>query len=150
MPLVSPDGNRFVVGDEGCGFTQFYEGGTLINAVPGCAVGWIDDSRVLLQTYTQGGSGGWICSGSTHDEEGNLLASPPLPCIAASDQCFIPDACGFDTISPTSIYDRAAAATYDLETGATLATYPAEVYRGTVAGEFIVYPCATGVCRAPQ
>ncbi|WP_437569304.1 hypothetical protein [Sorangium sp. So ce542] len=152
-PLVSPDGHRFVVTDavptEGCGFTQFYEDGALVNAVPGCAIGWIDDSRVLVQTYVfHSGRTRWEYKASTiYDELGNPIAAPPLPMIPIrTDINFSPSYSdyGIQPVSATVLYSRGDGVLYDIDTGAKLATFP--YWRSAAAGAFMVYPCGHGVC----
>ncbi|WP_437952023.1 hypothetical protein WME98_15655 [Sorangium sp. So ce296] len=152
-PLVSPDGHHFVVTDtvptEGCGFTQFYEDGALVNAVPGCAIGWIDDTRVLVQTYVFNSNRiRWEYQASTiYDELGNPVSAPPLPRIPIrTDLNFSSsyDDYGIQPVSATLFYSRGDGVLYDIDTGAALATFPA--WRSAPAGAFMVYPCGHGVC----
>ncbi|XYH92923.1 hypothetical protein ACMHYB_34330 [Sorangium sp. So ce1128] len=149
-PLVSPDGHHFVVTDElpteGCGFTQFYEDGALVNTVPGCAVGWLDDTRVLVQTYKRPLDSRWIYDASTvYDELGNVVAAPLLPRIPVLiDSLGSRDEYGIQPVSAMVLYSRYDGALYDIETGAKLATFPAQ--RSSVAGDFMVFLCGYGVC----
>ncbi|WP_437723060.1 hypothetical protein [Sorangium sp. So ce861] len=152
-PLVSPGGHHFVVTDtlptEGCGFTQFYEDGGLVNAVPGCAIGWIDEARVLVQTYVRPiGSTRWTYQASMiYDELGNPVATPPLPRIPNGlDSGYLDsrDEYGIQPVSATALYARYNGVLYDIDTGAALATFPGR--RSAAAGAFMVYPCGHGVC----
>jgi hypothetical protein len=150
-PLVSPDGHHFVVTDsapsEGCGFTQLYEDGALVNVVPGCAIGWIDDTHVLVQSYTRFlQSSPWTYQASTiYDELGNPVDAPPLPRIPIrTDSGDVRDNYGIQPVSATALYSRYDGVLYDIETGAALATFPG--LRSAVAGAFIVHPCGYGVC----
>ncbi|WP_437730512.1 hypothetical protein [Sorangium sp. So ce1335] len=156
VPVISPGGHHFLLTDEtpenGCGFTQFYEDGMLVNAVPGCAVGWIDDTRALIQTYTRASSTApWQYQASIiHDELGNPIATPPLPRISLTRKNSSPfeydQTYGIVPVSPTAVHAGFEHAIYDIETGATLATLPA---RGTLAGSLVVYPCGNELCAAP-
>ncbi|WP_437730521.1 hypothetical protein [Sorangium sp. So ce1335] len=156
VPVISPDGRHFLVTDEaigdGCGFTQFYVDGVLVNAVPGCAVGWLDDTRALVQTYFLNFlTSRWELQASTiYDELGNVIATPPLPRITLAPSDYTADhgkpAYGMVPISPTAILARYERAIYDIETGATLATLPEA---SVIAGSSVVYPCGNAICAAP-
>ncbi|WP_437802715.1 hypothetical protein [Sorangium sp. So ce693] len=150
-PLVSPDGHHFVVTDsapsEGCGFTQFYDDGALVNVVPGCAIGWLDDTHVLVQSYIRNfESSRWTCQASAiYDELGNPVDAPPLPRIPIrTDSGDSDDDYGILPVSATALYSRYDGVLYDIETGAALATFPGS--RSAVAGAFMVHPCGYGVC----
>ncbi|WP_437991553.1 hypothetical protein [Sorangium sp. So ce145] len=150
-PLVSPDGHHVVVTDsapsEGCGFTQLYEDGALVNVVPGCAIGWLDDTHVLVQSYNRfPQSSRWTYQASTiYDELGNPVAAPPLPRIPIrTDSTDVRDNYGIQPVSATALYSRYDGVLYDIETGAALATFPG--LRSAVAGAFMVHPCGYGVC----
>ncbi|WP_437713653.1 hypothetical protein WMF45_47460 [Sorangium sp. So ce448] len=150
-PLVSPDGHHVVVTDsapsEGCGFTQLYEDGALVNVVPGCAIGWLDDTHVLVQSYTRFlQSNPWTYQASTiYDELGNPVDAPPLPRIPIrTDSGDVRDNYGIQPVSAAALYSRYDGVVYDIETGAALATFPG--LRSAVAGAFMVHPCGHGVC----
>ncbi|WP_437742865.1 hypothetical protein WMF39_46320 [Sorangium sp. So ce1504] len=150
-PLVSPDGHHVVVTDsapsEGCGFTQLYEDSALVNVVPGCAIGWLDDTHVLVQSYTRFlQSSPWTYQASTiYDELGNPVDAPPLPRIPIrTDSGDVSDNYGIQPVSATALYSRYDGVLYDIETGAALATFPG--LRSAVAGAFMVHPCGYGVC----
>ncbi|HTN82674.1 MAG TPA: hypothetical protein VL242_03290 [Sorangium sp.] len=156
IPVISPDGHHFLVTDEpiegGCGFTQFYADGVLVNAVPGCAVGWLDDTRALVQTYYYNVSTSrWTYQASTiYDELGNPIATPPLPRITLNprDREAIGDGLvyGIVPVSPTAIHALYEHAIYDVETGATLAPLPKA---SVLAGSSVVYACGNAICAAP-
>ncbi|WP_437983025.1 hypothetical protein [Sorangium sp. So ce117] len=152
-PLVSPDGHHFVVTDsapsEGCGFTQLYEDGALVNVVPGCAIGWLDDTHVLVQSYTRfPQSSPWTYQASTiYDELGNPVDAPPLPRIPIrTDSGDVRDNYGIQRVSATALYSRYDGVVYDIETGAALAIATFPGLRSAVAGAFMVHPCGHGVC----
>ncbi|WP_437759324.1 hypothetical protein [Sorangium sp. So ce1389] len=155
-PVISPDGHHFLVTDEpvegGCGFTQFYADGELVNAVPGCAVGWLDETRALVQTYDYNiSTARYDYRASTiYDELGNPIATPPLPRIALAprDREAVGDGYvyGIVPVSPTAIHALYEHAIYDVETGATLATLPPD---SVLAGSSVVYACGNAICAAP-
>ncbi|WP_437337521.1 hypothetical protein [Sorangium sp. So ce394] len=148
-PFVSPDGRHFVVTDDlaenGCGFTQIYEGSALVNAVPGCAVGWVDDTRVLVQTYVQDrNTPRWNYKASTiYDELGNVVGTPSLPRLPVDTE----DYYGIQPVSATVFYSRGDGVFYDIETGAAVATFGG--VRNAVAGAFLVHGCGYNVCATP-
>ncbi|XXY50957.1 hypothetical protein WME91_07405 [Sorangium sp. So ce269] len=124
----------------------------LVNAVPGCAVGWLDDTRALVQTYIYNiSTSRWEYRASTiYDELGNPIATPPLPRIALAprDRAAIGDGSvyGIVPVSPTAIHALYEHAIYDVETGATLATLPKA---SVLAGSSVVYACGNAICAAP-
>ncbi|XXX78791.1 hypothetical protein WMF30_08440 [Sorangium sp. So ce134] len=154
VPVISPDGHHFLLTDQapqdGCGFTQFYEDGVLVNAVPGCAIGWLDDTRALVQTYQQYWlPSRWEYKATTiYDELGNPIGTSPLPRISLRPREFarMSDDYGVVPVSPTAVYARYEHAIYDVETGATLATLPVN---SVLAGSSAVYPCGNAICAAP-
>src|SRR5579859_716208 len=130
-PLLSPGGATVAVTDRrrsASSSTQLYQGGKLVGAASGVAVGWIDDGHLVVDTYTGGvplGSGTF--AGTTIvDGVGQTVASPPLPEIP-----------GFDVIDATRIFSHGDQAIYDWTTGARLQStgLPAQ---SAVAGPFIV------------
>ncbi|XXT23625.1 hypothetical protein WME94_18980 [Sorangium sp. So ce429] len=155
-PVISPNGHHFLLTDEataaGCGFTQFYADGVLVNAVPGCAIGWLDDTRALVQSYYYNVmTSRWTYQASTiYDEVGNPIATPPLPrfALATRDHAAIGDGLvyGIVPVSPTAIHALYEHAIYDVETGATLATLPKA---SVLAGSSVVYACGNAICAAP-
>jgi hypothetical protein len=81
-PLLSPDGTLIAAvggGRAPSTATTIYQNGTAVTAVPGFAVGWIDDSDLLVDLYTDQ-NGFSVYSGSAiYSPTGTLIASPPLP-----------------------------------------------------------------------
>ncbi|WP_438000726.1 hypothetical protein WMF26_13800 [Sorangium sp. So ce185] len=152
-PFVSPDGRHFVVTDDvsekGCGFTQIYEGSALVNAVRGCAVGWVDDTRVLVQTYVKDDDTfRWNYDKSTiYDELGNVVGTPSLPRLPVRTEYSTDDYYGIQPVSATVFYSRGDGVFYDIETGAAVATFGG--VRNAVAGAFLVHGCGYNVCATP-
>ncbi|WP_437515680.1 hypothetical protein [Sorangium sp. So ce1099] len=149
MPVISPGGQHFLLADKGpgggCGFTQFYEEGVLVNVVPGCAIGWIDDTRALVQTYRRNASDRWEYEASTvYDPTGNVVSTPPLPPILTRQQGSMSG--GIVPVSPTAIHVRGGSTIHDVDTGAVVTTLPVA---GLLAADHVVYFCGRGVCATP-
>jgi hypothetical protein len=131
VPLLSPSGSHIAVTQGGppssSSTTELYTGSTLVNAVPGAAVGWIDDSRLLVQTYVPAHPPFFTFAATQiYDASGNLLSSPPLPAIH-----------GFDPIGTTELFSHSDQIIYDVATGAVVEAtgLPGQ---SVVAGPFIV------------
>ncbi|WP_437759806.1 hypothetical protein [Sorangium sp. So ce1389] len=149
MPVISPHGQHFLLADKGpgggCGFTQFYEEGVLVNVVPGCAIGWVDDTRALVQTYRRNTSDQWEYEASTlYDPAGNVVATPTLPPIPIRQRGSMDG--GIVPVSPTAIHVRGESTIHDVETGAVVTTLPVA---GILAADHVVYLCGYGICAAP-
>jgi hypothetical protein len=80
---LSPDGTLVAAatGDLQPGVsTNIYKNGTLVSAVPGWVVGWIDNARFLAITYSNTGIPGNVYNGSiVYDSQGNVLSTQMLP-----------------------------------------------------------------------
>ncbi|WP_437931423.1 hypothetical protein WMF37_19960 [Sorangium sp. So ce291] len=149
LPVISPGGQRFLLADKGpgggCGFTQFYDEGVLVNVVPGCAIGWIDDTRALVQTYRRIASDRWEYEASTlYDPTGNVVSTPALPPIPIRQQGSMTG--GIVPVSPTAIHVRGGSTIHDVETGAVVTTLPVA---GVLAADHVVYLCGHGICATP-
>ncbi|MFT3765301.1 MAG: hypothetical protein QM820_07275 [Minicystis sp.] len=147
-PLVSPNGMSFVVTDlppDATPFvnTQFYNGSTLVNAVTGGAVGWIDDGRVLVQSYQYNNGPGdpvIYASSQIYSAQGALLASPALPKIT-----------GFDVVAPGKILSHDNGNIYDVQTGAVVWTNPVSgASPGVPAGGSVLFTYQDGVYLVPH
>jgi hypothetical protein len=135
---LSPDGSLVAAPDnmEAGSETKIYRDGSLVGAVRGWAVDWIDDSRLLVQTHI------WLLhpngpfeepreTSMIVDPEGNLLASPKLP--------EIPDFL-FDTVDATRIYVPVTNTIYSLADGSSVWTSPpSHDGLGAIAGPYVVY-----------
>jgi hypothetical protein len=63
------------------GSTNVYKNGTLVTAVPGVAVGWLDNNRLLVNNYiVESQSSTIINSGTTiYDAAGSMVGTTPFP-----------------------------------------------------------------------
>jgi hypothetical protein len=126
---LSPDGTLIAVSggppDPNSG-TRVIKNGTLITAVPGEAVGWIDDNRLLADNYvpTLGYSGSAI-----YDSTGVKLASPSLPELKE-----------FQAVTSDLIYSPYLNTIFSLPSGspAWKSTIPAYIV-GAVSGPYVVF-----------
>jgi hypothetical protein len=115
--LISPDGTSIAIADQGpsaSAATKIYKNGVLVTALPGWAVGWVDDNRLLVNTYTLG--------------NGYPTSAP------------IPEVKELQTVSGSSIYAPALNSILSLTSGATLWRSPNETRgKGAVAGERVIF-----------
>jgi hypothetical protein len=83
-PLFSPDGTLGAIpsgpSPGNLGSTNMYKNGTLVTAVPGVGVGWIDNNRLLVDNYTVELEGTIIVNNGTtiYDAAGNQVGTTPL------------------------------------------------------------------------
>src|SRR5262249_21029858 len=106
---LSPDGTLIAVSDSGPGVsasTRILKNGTLVTAVAGWAVGWIDDNRLLTNSYTNSRGGPVYSSCSIYDATGMKLTCPALPEVRE-----------FQTVTSDSIYSPALNSILSLTTG---------------------------------
>jgi hypothetical protein len=147
VPKPSPSGATIAVSDktDDLGTTTYlYQaqpmGGApiLVNAVPGHAVGWIDENRLLVYVYKIGSVPPFIGvydKSFVYDAQGNLVASP-----AISKQ--IDD---FDVTSASAIYSPEQRTIYDWTTGAASWTSPIMGSASAAAGSRVVMAYQDGV-----
>ena len=133
--LLSPDGTlvaEYNYAGYSSSVTSIFKNGTLVTAVPGAAVGWIDNNRILVNQYVLVDSrmGTVQYGGCTiYSSAGVQLATPPLPELKS-----------IQTVNSDSVYDPAYNTIYSLTTGQPIWTgsYPGSVV-GAVAGAYVVY-----------
>jgi hypothetical protein len=135
--LLSPDGTLVAAyapsSPNPPSATNIFKNGTLVTAVPGVAVGWIDNNRILVNQYVISASGlgprsiydGCIIYSST----GVQLATPSLPELKS-----------IQTVNSDSVYDPSHNAIYSLTTGQPTwtASFPSSGV-GAVSGAYVVY-----------
>lgn len=142
--LLSPDGTLIAeyTGIVGVGgqaanpSTNIIQNGTLITAVPGAGVGWIDNTHLLANQWIPQFYGNYVYGSSTiYSSTGQVLGTPPLPEIVQ-----------FQDVSSDSIYVPQQNSIYSLTTGQPLwtGTYPSSGI-GAVSGSLIVYESGTSI-----
>jgi hypothetical protein len=140
---ISPSGARFTIsnGEPVVGTTtNLRTAAALVGAAPGVSVGWIDDSRVLLNRYRDQAGIPRYDGVNIVNNIGVLVASPPLPEIGR-----------FQTVTANTIYSPQRNAIYDLTTGnpTWLNALPIDREVGEVAGANVVFATANFVRAEP-
>jgi hypothetical protein len=108
---LSPNGTLIAVSEPArsqASTTRIYKNGALINAVAGYAVGWLDDDRLLVNTYLNNTYGNVYSGSVIYDAAGYPQSSPPIP-----------EMFGWSTVATTQMYSQRAHKVYDLVTGVT-------------------------------
>jgi len=124
VPRISPNGKRVAMTDYDPAerktmSTRLYDGATLVGAVAGAAVGWLDDNRLLVQEYgykaSAPGSGFAYLTSKIYDAAGVLVASPAaLPDLGSTS---LLDATAADIIDATHVFARRDSRLFDAYTG---------------------------------
>lgn len=139
--LLSPSGTLIAVstkpGDP-TSVTNIFRNGTLVTAIAGSAVGWIDDGRLLVNSYLN------VCTGrvcfiryngcSVYDPTGVQLSTPPLPELQQ-----------FQSVSSDWIYSPAKNAIYSVTSGAAVWVNADSSTVSAVSGPYVVYVVGTQV-----
>jgi hypothetical protein len=132
--LLSPDGTLIaeytgpVAANMG---TNIIQNGTVVTAVPGAGIGWIDNNRLLVNQYATIYPNPVAYTGAViYNATGQQVA--PLPAL--------PQLPTFQTVDSDSIYNQNNNAIYSLTTGQPTwtGTYPTTGV-GAVAGTYVVY-----------
>jgi hypothetical protein len=151
--LLSPDGSLIGVADNILGdwHTSIIQNGTLAATVPGYALAWLDNQRILVSEYTNTSSPPGEPPGNTtvtyvgssiYSATGSLLASPPLP-----EMDLFPD---MQPIGSDEIYDPKQNTVYSLTTGQPVWTGSSALSgRGAVAGSSVVYASGSSIMIQP-
>jgi hypothetical protein len=145
---LSPNGTLHALSSADRTFTtstNIFLNGTLSTVVPGWAVGWLDDSRLLVNQYRD-------LPGSTPDTFdrctivntlGQTIATPALPEMDS-----------VQSVTASSVYSPRHNLILDLATGNTLwsSTSPVHVgwTAGAVAGNFVVFSSGATVRAEPR
>jgi hypothetical protein len=145
--LFSPSGARAAItsayADIGNAVTMLYQGGVLVNAVDGAALGWLADDRVLVGRYAP--TTGQFLGNTIYSPNGTVIATPPLPDLRPRE---IISARVRGNVSPAGgndIYARSQNAVYDVTTGALVWQGPLGSVGGAAAGDHVVYSLGTRV-----
>jgi hypothetical protein len=129
---LSPDGTLIAVSnrppDPKSG-TNIIKNGTLITAVPGVAVGWIDDNRLLVNNYVAMGSDIEYSGCTIYNSMGVKLTQPNLPELTE-----------FQAVTSDLIYSAYNNTIFSLSSGsaAWTTTTPAYIV-GAVSGPHVVF-----------
>jgi Putative Ig domain len=130
--LLSPDGTlvaEYNVAGSATSATNIFKNGVLVTAVPGAAVGWIDNNRILVNQYVAAKPNAAYNGCAIYSSTGVSLATPPLPELKS-----------IQTVNSDSVYDPSHNAIYSLTTGQPTWTgsFPGSGV-GAVSGAYVVY-----------
>jgi hypothetical protein len=107
----------------------------LATAVPGWAVGWIDDGRLLVNNYAAGPVFAVFSGCTIYDPTGIKLATPALPELQE-----------LQAVTSDSVYSARKNAIFSLTTGAsTWTSADPSVGVGAVSGSFVVFESGSRV-----
>jgi hypothetical protein len=149
---LSPDGTLLATSPSAGGLvtTNIYKNGTLVSAVPGALVGWLDNTRLLVNDYINAGMAGIEAAGTTiYDSLGNKLGNPPILNLApfqavTSDSVYLP------TSYSQGGYSVGANSIESLTTGTlTWASGNSSPGPGAVGGSQIVFASGNLVLAQP-
>jgi hypothetical protein len=138
--LLSPDGTLIAVNDDTVAVSNIvtiYQGGHQVTTVPGSAVGWIDNGRLLVNQYTQTANGPVYSGCTIYSSTGTVLATPALPELGS-----------IQTVTSDTVYAPNRNAIYSLTTGQTTWTSPyppdswnssGNAWLGAISGPYVVY-----------
>ncbi len=159
--FLSPDGTLIAASTPivtGGGYsssvtTSIYKNGTLVATVNGFVVGWIDNSRLMVNTFDSSGN---YTGALIYDATGTLLTTlNSLPQLASSVTSYLPN--NFLTVDSNSIYAPSTYSIYSLTTGAVLwsealpvpaTAYPPYRAASTLSGNYVVFTSGTRVMVA--
>ena len=135
--LLAPTGTGIALPDQPRvpdATTRIYSDATLVSAVSGYAIGWLDDDLLLVDTYAvmNTGYGPFVVfAGSRlYDAAGNFVSTSPLPEIES-----------LQVVSGTRVYDRLRNVVYDTRDGSIVWSGPDLLgSQGAVAGSYVVFP----------
>jgi hypothetical protein len=118
--VLSPDGTLVAIYNYSAfsvPTTDIYQNGVFVTTLPGRAVGWIDNNRVLIDIYMIDGIGyRYYSSSALYSSTGTLLGTPALPELN-----------NIQTVDSNSVYDPSTNAIYSLTTGKS-------TWKGTFSG----------------
>lgn len=127
-PKLSPDGVGAAISD-GRTVTTIYENGQLSAAISGGLAGWVDNERLLINTYVQDKWGSWIFVAShIYSRQGSLVFDS-----------FLPEITSFTAISETEVFSHDHNAVFDLQTGDLIWTAEDSSVADAVGSDYVVY-----------
>lgn len=139
---ISPGGTKVAVSSlkSANTGTHIYNNGTLLTAVPGWAVGWLDDSRILVNNYVAVCCTTLAYGGSEFfNSSGTDLGASPLPELQS-----------LQVVSADSVYDPTSNSIYSTTTG--MVTWTSEspsTGMGAVAGSNVIFASGSQVVIQP-
>jgi hypothetical protein len=140
---ISPDGTLIAASTDlsPAASTNIYKNGTLVTAVPGWAVGWLDNGRLLAITYINQELAAKYDKSVIYDSLGNVLGTPSLPEMHP-----------IQVATPDTLYSPRLNEIVSLTTGA--ATWasgnPAKtLVTGAISGSQVVFPSGSLVLAQP-
>jgi hypothetical protein len=109
--------------------TDILKNGTLVTAVPGVGIGWIDNSRILANRYSSTQAGMQYAGATIYDSTGVTVSTPALPELKS-----------IQTVTSDQVYDPSHNAIYSLTTGQPTwsGSFPNSGL-GAIAGSYVVY-----------
>jgi hypothetical protein len=137
---LSPDGTLIaastVLGSSST--TNLYKNGVLATAVPGWAVGWLDNGRLLVNTYSNSVN---YAGSVIYDPLGNALGAVSLPDMQA-----------IDVVTGTSVYSPELNTIVSLTTGATtwISGNSSATRTGAVSGLQVIFASGSLVLAQPH
>ena len=128
---LSPNGSLIAAADgprSNTVGTKIYKNGVLVTAVPGWPVVWLDDGRLLVESYTLS-SLYYLYAGSTiYDSSGTKLVTPILP-----------ESVYAQPVGSDQIYSSYTNSIYSLTSGTVTWTGGSQSTTGAVAGQYVVF-----------
>lgn len=128
--VLSPDGTLIAANQPSSLTVNIYRNGNLVATVPGVAVGWLDNNRVLINQYTVGRQLQYNGAG-IFDPLGVELGTSSIPELSI-----------MQVVSSDLVYNPVSNVIYSLSSGQPVwtGTYPLEKEtRGAVSGSYVVY-----------
>ncbi len=139
---LSPDGTLIAVttglasGGQSAAKVTVYQNGQQIATLTGVGVGWIDNSQLLVNHYTQNSSGAVYAGCSIYSPTGALLATPALPELHS-----------IQPVTSDTVYEPSLNTIYSFTTGEATWTspYPPDsgnagaAWIGAVSGPYVVF-----------
>jgi hypothetical protein len=141
---LSPDGTRVAISTVGP-VTNIYENGSLVSAVPGQVVDWIDQDRLLVNDYV--GEDNHYGSATISDVSAATLGTPALPELMT-----------LQPVTADTVYSPGQNSIFSLVTGAAIWTGSRPASRskvlledlGAVAGPWVVFASGAQVRIEPH
>ena len=136
---LSPDGTLIAVSSthDVTSTTNIYRNGTLVTAIPGWAACWLDNTHLLVQTYS--GAGLSYASSAIVDPAGLKLSTPPPHDFEDP----------FQVVGPDSIYVPGQNSIFSVSAGASTWTGVPSMVVGAVAGSYVVFTSGNLVVSQP-